>query len=213
LVQNELANVKFPSFSLRLKNRVETFPAKAMKNIRVIHMPLYYSPLDSSDIENKNEEEVLSEELDDLKKAIDLAVEKCSSLEEDFKQDVIYKSEDIQVKDERNDAMDISMETSKIIAMNPASTAGKDKKQRKQKKKEIFHPHLTLARVKQYCKVQEVFDLINDMNSKIQDPLCSDFGRWNSMVLPVTSFILFRSHLTSKGSIYEVIQEYTCCDS
>jgi 2'-5' RNA ligase len=210
LIQNELASVKFPLFSLQLKNRVSTFPAKAKKNIRVIHMPLYSS--NSSDNESKIEEEKLSEELDGLKKDIDLIVERFSSpIEVDLTQVVRHEEEQVQVKKDRNDIMDRPLNASVIFVDNTIGETGKGKNY--PKKKEIFHPHLTLARVKQYCQVQEVFDLINEMNSKIEDRCSGDFSFWNSMVFPVASFVLFRSHLTPKGSIYEVIQEYTCCDS
>lgn len=184
-VQNALKSVRFNSFNLKIKNQIVTFPPNAKKNIRVIHMPIFSAEtLTAEESELKGISPLqLSMELNQLKNSIDSSIENSAMIE---------------LNEEEEDAEE---------GKKPANPQP-EKKQKEKKKKEIFHPHLTLSRVKQYSKVQEILEWMNDSNNLLQDPNQPSYSIWNEMNFPVTSFILFRSTLTPKGSIYEIIEEY-----
>jgi 2'-5' RNA ligase len=204
-IQRALEGVQFCPFHLQVQNLVETFPAKAKKNIRVLHMPIYAALPQSDQNEMKSPEffsgpsNRLSEELNNLKNSVDGVLEtlNCNTVEESNEMETNPIAQDPTAK---------PGDTNNNNRNNHNNNIKKNEK--KKNRKEVFHPHLTLSRVRQHPRVHEILDWLQDTNLALQDVTNVDYPIWSNMIFPVNAFILFRSHLTPKGSLYEVIQEY-----
>jgi 2'-5' RNA ligase len=208
-IQRSLESVQYCPFHLQVQNLVETFPAKAKKNIRVLHMPIYAATpqSDQSDRETREMESPeffvgpnnrLSEELNNLKNSIDGVLETlhCNTVEEGNEMKTNPMAEDPTAK---------LSDTINSNDNNQNNNNNIKKNEKKKKRKEVFHPHLTLSRVRQHPRVHEILDWLQDTNLALQDVTNVNYPIWRNMIFPVNKFILFRSHLTPKGSIYEVI--------
>lgn len=223
VIQEALRTISFTSFPLKIVNKIETFPEKAKKNIRVLHLPLIQShpqenagkPRWSAQLENLKQS--IDEVLVDCEVSIESAVlESLERREMDnnqpikpsasvIKEEEVIKTEEIDVSTSKLVGSFLNKEDTSLRSMEASLSCPKG--QNSKKKKERFHPHLTISRVKQNCKVAEVHDLVEQMN-KVMNDECDPI--WNEMIFSVEEFFLFRSTLTPKGPIYDMIESYRC---
>jgi 2'-5' RNA ligase len=225
MITNRLSTIQFHAFDVELQRHIQTFPPASQKQLRVLNIAVS----DPSQIKYSQNLMNLKSEIDKtLYSIIDVNSPEGNEATEDGK---LVEGENELPQEDEAIPMDVAdaeigeERSSDIKDTSPQPVSEQSKKTGKSRgsksKIEVFLPHVTIARNKS-CQIRDVRRWIEAANQSLSSRLNQSDNQvtgdvketvemkstTNKWTFKVDHFILFRSTLTSNGSIYDTIQRF-----